>query len=48
MVDESDELGESVEYKHDEPHRIRVPTKEWFIKNRISGYLILDFEPFKI
>jgi hypothetical protein len=42
MVDESDELGESVEYKHDEPHRIRVPTKEWFIRNRISGYLILD------
>ena len=36
MVDESDELGESVEYKHDEPHRIRVPTKEWFIRNRIS------------
>ena len=28
MVDESDELGESVEYKHDEPLRIRVPTKE--------------------
>ena len=47
MVDESDELGESVEYKHDEPHRIRVPTKEWFISNRISGYLILDLNLLK-
>lgn len=28
MVDESDVQGESVEYKHDEPHRIRVPTKK--------------------
>ena len=33
MVDmeESDEQGESVKYKHDEPHRIRVPTKETII-----------------
>ena len=27
-VEESDVQGESVEYKHDEPHRIRVPTNE--------------------
>ena len=28
MVNESDELGESVGYEHNEPHRIRVPTKK--------------------
>ena len=27
-VEESDGQGEDVRYKHDEPHRIRVPTNE--------------------
>lgn len=26
LGDENDEQGESVEYKHNEPHRIRFPT----------------------
>ena len=30
-VEESDGQGESVKYKHKEPHRIRVPTKRTII-----------------